>query len=149
MFKKTLVTALCLVSFSAEAADYLCHVPANPERGLPVSVDIKVTPDGEKGMTLALSDKGEQPLGYVEKIERLEKSNPQHKGAFDLTLGMFHEQDVSGLSPDQVDKVDSILAYAIDHPTAEVKLFRFFEGKKQLGGSLLMNGQGTRCLPNK
>ncbi len=146
---KNLLLALALFSSPAFAADYVCHVDANPDRGLPVSVDIKITPDDKGGMTLAVSEKGEQPLGFVEKKERLEKWNPDHKGAFELTLGMMHEQDVSGLSAERLEKVDSITAYTIDHPTAEVKLFRFFEGKKQTGGTLLMNGLGTRCLPKK
>lgn len=130
---------------------YECDVPANPERGLPISVTIKLKgPDAEGAMAVTSANGQERALGFVSKIETLEKNKPEHEGAFQLTLGMFHEQDVSGLAPADVNKVSSIRAYEIDHPTTEVKLFRFFGAKnQQLGGSILLGGMGTRCLPKK
>jgi hypothetical protein len=157
---KKLILALALCSSPALAdfgpmpsrlpVAYECDVPANPGRGLPVAVTIQLQGGAADGaMAVAVSEKGEQALGIVSKVTNLYPGDSALKGAFDLTIGLVHERDVSGIAPADIAAVNYITVYEIDHPTAEVKLFRLFEGKKQLGGTLLMNGQGTRCLPKK
>ncbi len=129
---------------AANAAAYQCLAKKNPNRGLMTDMLIDVTP-AEVGGEIAVTVNGARNVvATVAEAGVLPKSAG---GAFSAVLGLLHEPDVSGIAAADLDRVSSLTVLKGALGDDEILVVRMFAGDEQIGGSLMMAGQGSACLP--
>jgi hypothetical protein len=134
--------------FAAYAQDYSCHVKANSNRGFSSDFDVEVSPAAVGGQISLIGKSGKKPFGTVAEAVLISRALVTEKQAFDLTLGLIAEQDVSGIAPQDLGQVTSIRIFKA--PAAggdETIVYQFLAGNKQIGGTFMTSGLGTSCLP--
>lgn len=144
------LTALVLILSSSlvYGQDYSCHAQANPNRGFNMDFDIQVTPAAVGGQIILSTGGKQRPLGALSEVGSIDKSNVSQKEAFDMTLGLIGESDVSGIQAGDLKNVSSI--NILKETTAdgdEIIIFQLFESSTQIGGTFMASGLGTACRP--
>lgn len=133
---------LFLLSAVAQAQDYKCLAPANPELGFNydtyVSVDPKIG-----GQIIAQQDDLVLPVAIIAEVKDMRDPSSM---AFKLVLKYFGESQLSGLSnPERVTRIVRYINKPWDRP--ETSVLRYFEGARQVGGTFLLRGDPIACLP--
>lgn len=145
---KKLIFTLVFVGFQAHAADYLCSAAANPNRGFETAFQVQISPD-QNGGDVSIITIAKSKVGTVSRVVTLSDNDEATHDAFQLTLNLIAEKDVSGLdNPSTVSSIQAIevsLATPGDH---ELKLFKLFDKTgKQIGGTILADMHGDACVP--
>jgi|GEM_PF-3594150 len=133
----------------AFADGYTCFAKANAERGFNFAFEISVEPASVGGRIVLKAGNQQKVLGIVSETGTLDGSDPSQKPAFDLTLGLIGEEDVSGVSTADLDLVKTLEVFRAEIEGGdEVFVYKLFDESKQIGGTILISGRGTSCLPN-
>jgi hypothetical protein len=150
MYSKIILTALSALSISAlaSAQDYVCVAKANPNRGFNSGFEIHVSPAAVGGK-MVLSAGGQQKvIGTVSQVATLDKNSPSQKPAFDLTLGLIAETDVSGVPSSNLNKISAVkIMKVMTADGDEFSTFQLMNGSTQIGGTFMGSGLGTACMP--
>jgi hypothetical protein len=139
--------AFLFLSLPARAQSYACRAIANPARGFPVAFEIHVIGTGPVSQMFILMNEKQRRLGNVSEITTLSAKDTSQRPAFDYTLGRVSEPDVSGVAPQNLGRVSAIQIFKGERGENEVLVLRLFSGSRQIGGSFLISGMGTSCLP--
>jgi hypothetical protein len=142
------MAALTVFSLNSWADDYSCQAKANPAVGLGFEFQVGATP-ADVGGALTMSAGGVvQSLGIISGVSELDSSDPNELNAFEMTVGMFSDEAVSGIKEADLASITSITVFSIDNTQGlEVYLYKFFAGTKQIGGTIVVSMMGTACLP--
>lgn len=136
----------------ANTTTYGCHVAANAERGFDEAFTVEISSIQEGGKVLLVLDNQPKELGKIAKINSLHRNagSTAEQAAFDATLGLIGEEDISGVSADQLGKISSIVKFSIAAGDGvEVAVFRLFNDATQMGGTFFFDGLATACIPGK
>lgn len=137
-----------LASAGAQAGSYECFAKANADRGFKVDFTISVNPASVGGQILLKVNGRQKVLGVISEAGLLNRDNTTQKAAFDLTLGLVGAEDVSGIPEGSLEKVKSIEVFrAKTADSDEVFVYKLLSGNTQMGGTILVSGMGTACLP--
>jgi hypothetical protein len=145
-----LITSFAAIFYAplAHAENYECFAKANANRGFKSDLRIAIAPAGIGGKIIAKTKAQDKELGIVSQVDSLDRSKPADKTAFEATLGYLNEEDVSGIAPKDLNRVSIIeVLRAQTTNDDEVMVYKLFAGEKQIGGSILISGMGTACLP--
>ncbi|MGZ3696259.1 MAG: hypothetical protein ACXWQO_19860 [Bdellovibrionota bacterium] len=149
---KTFLFAVSLIAAgaSAQAAEigYECFAKANPNRDFSSDMTVDAQPAKVGGQMLVKVKGVEKKLGTFSEDSWLVRSNPAHKEAFEQVLGYLNEEDVSGIAAKDLNNVAEINALRVVLPgDDEAYIYRLFDDKTQIGGSVIISGSGTACIP--
>lgn len=154
MTKNILVISALLISLAsaanAQSEKYECQAKANPERGLDFDFTISASPAKVGGNIVMTADFGQKIIGVISEVGTLNKATAKEAPAFEATLGYIGEEDVSGIAEKNLSQVTAI--EIIKTQTAdgdEASIFKLFAGDKQIGGTILISGMATACLPKQ
>jgi hypothetical protein len=145
---------ICLILVSwysiatAKTNTYTCVAKANPDRGINVGFEISVVPADIGGKIIIKIGSGQKVIGIVSEVGSLSRVNDQQTEAFAATLGYIGEEDVSGIPESNLDQVKTIEVFiAKTKDNDETLVYKLFSADKQIGGSIVVSGVGTACLP--
>jgi len=147
---KSMTTGILLSCLSSLAygQDYACVAKANPDRGFNSGFEIQLSPAAIGGQMKILANGKQKILGIISETGSLSSSNSAQKPAFDMTLGLIAEADLSGIQEADLRKVSSINRFKVPAPDGdEILVFQIFAGNHQIGGTFMASGLGTACLP--
>jgi hypothetical protein len=146
--KTTIAFLAILLSSSAYANTYECFAKANTARGFDFDFSISVEPAAVGGQILFKIDEHPIVLGTVSEVGSIRGADPAQKAAFDATLGLIWEEDVSGIAEPDLNRVNLIEIFRAQlKGDDEALVYKLMDGDKQIGGTVLISGNGTACLP--
>lgn len=118
------------------------------------TADTPLTPSGcminwhAGGSIVLKTGNHKKDLGVVSEAGVLNGSDPAQKPAFEMTLGLIAEEDVSGIASSNLKRVKTIEVYRAEAADGdEVLVYKLFDRRKQIGGTIMISGMGTACLP--
>lgn len=141
------VSMISSMATTALADVYSCIAKANPARGISQSFEVQVKPAQVGGLLTIKANGRETKLGKITQIAVFAKDNPTQRQVFDLTLGLIHEPDVSGVPANDINKITAIKVLQASTAQGEASVYQLFSGSQQVGGTILIDMQGTACLP--
>jgi hypothetical protein len=140
------ITTLASVGF---AADYSCFAKANPERGFSTDFEVTLKPAAVGGELILKINGNEIPMAKISDARRIESSDASMADAFNLTLGLLGEEDVSGLTATEIAKVTALgIFYATAANGDELMVYQYFIGNTPAGGTFFAASHGTACIKN-
>lgn len=131
------------------ALPYTCLAKANPTRGFEFEFKIELSDRKLKSEIFIETKKQKKLLGLITEMDVLERNNPATGNAFSAILGFLNEEDVSGVPAKDLKNVNKIEYFKSLGEEDEITLFNLFNGSKQVGGSIVISGLGTACVPKK
>lgn len=144
------VFSFCLIitsilSANAHAESYECIAKENPNFGFPSEFSILVDSTQVGGQILLKANNTETVLGMITETGIVDKNQGD---AFELVLGFISEESVSGISVTQLSQVNKIEVYRSEAADGnEILVYKLLNGTIQLGGTVMISGMGTACLP--
>jgi hypothetical protein len=128
----------------AHGQDYNCFAKANPERGFNSDFNILLQPATIGGQMILKVGVKQMPLGTISEVGVLNSSDPALKPAFDATLGLISEVDVSAVAEKDLANISSMQIFkAITASGEEMIVYQLFVGVYQIGGTFMGSGLGT------
>lgn len=142
------IAAVAFPVVHANAQEYRCFAKANPPRGFNYDVDILISPPVKGGVICVSVNRNRMTLATVVEVATYHRSDLAQKIHFERLLNQIKDQDVSGLSIRDLALVNVIEAFKTWTPHGdEVLVYRLFDGNRQIGGTVLISGRATACLP--
>jgi hypothetical protein len=134
----------------AFGSSYQCAVKANPDEGIPFSFTIVVAQTSFGDEIQMIADGDVKLAAPVTEATSLSKDNLEEAAAFSVSLGFVGSESVSGISGKNYNSISSMEIFRAELPGGdEILVYKIFDDRKQIGGSLLMSGMGAPCLPKK
>jgi len=142
------ITAVAFPVVYAKADDYRCFAKANPPRGFNYDVDILISPPVKGGVICVSVNRNRMALATVVEAAAYYRSDLAQKNQFERLLEQIKDQDVSGVNSRDLALVNVIDSFKTWTPHGdEVIVYRLFNGNRQLGGTVMISGNATACLP--
>lgn len=144
----SLIILISAFSRASYAQGYECFAKANPNRGFNFDFTIRLN-STSIGSVIFLEANGVQAeINKISQTSILSRANATQKDAFDLTLGYIAEEDVSGVSQNNLDQITSIEIFMGENVgDEETIVYKLFSGSQQIGGTISISGLGTACVP--
>lgn len=146
-FETLAVIAAVFSASAASAETYTCSAKANPNRGFESAFQISLDSTAVGGKMVLIANGAKRLIGTISEAAAIDGTDPAQKQAFDATLGMIAEEDVSGVAEKDLSLVDKLVVYRAEIAGGdEALVYRLFASGKQLGGTFFVSGMGTSCL---
>lgn len=136
--------SLFISAFSAQAAAYSCFAVANADRGFPQDLQIQVAEVAPGGEAILRTGGQSYPMPPVFKVNTFVA--PGELDVLVYFVGMYGEKDVSGVSPEDLEKINKVEIITLKDD-AGPQILNYFIDDKQVGGTLAMDLHATACLP--
>jgi hypothetical protein len=123
-------------------ASYECHTVANPRMELLHAIHVWVAPPEVSGQMIANAGQASVGFGIVMEVENIKRGDTR----FEILQNIYHSFELSAVS--DFSKVSRIVVYT-NHAMYddESSVLRYFEGSRQVGGTLVIRGSPTSCVP--
>lgn len=130
----------------AQGAEYQCAAKANPQWGFDQGFTILVKPVAVGGKIFLSTGGRQKMIGTISELGELHRNIESQRPAFDASLGLIGAEDTSGLAENELNKITSIKVIRAQIPGGdEALVYRLMNGSGQIGGTILISGQGTAC----
>ena len=127
---------------SEAMADYKCVITVDPSHGVNKPINILLQPAAVSGWIYG-GTASMKKVGVIMDIEEVKDRSSMKMRAI---LDLFGSYQASGMN--DRTKVTRVVVYKYNPPyKASTRVFRFFAGSKQIGGSYEAQEQAIRCLP--
>ncbi len=143
---KSVVLIIILACPTAQADEYNCYAKVNPQRGFNFDFIIRIDSTTVDGQMIIKAGFTELILAVVTETGSFKRDEKTQQDAFDKTLAMLDEEDVCSVSDTTL--VETIKYLRAVAPTGEeAMVYRLYDKNSQIGGTFMMGGAATSCVP--
>lgn len=135
-------------AFAKKSESYSCKTEIDLEHGFDRILKFNLSEISDNGHGQISGESLNLDLGKISVITVLNKQDASKKHIFDLVLGYISSGGATVTGVQDPGAVERITAYEFNGDENEIKVFRLYNSADaQIGGTLLINGHGTACLP--
>lgn len=132
----------------AQSDEYRCYAKANPARGFHFDIDILMSSPSKGGVIRMAFNRNRLLLASISDTATYYRFDMAHRAIFQFLLEQIKDEDVSGVNQQSLAAVNTIEILKSRNPYGEeIAVFRLFADKQQVGGTVMISGRATACLP--